>query len=172
MDELEKTAPDQGEPQPTAAQPSAAETAKATTATAGDTPDAKVDQASIDSLLNQAQAALAGLDEPLAPLPSGVTPFEFKNLASTSAANEAAPLDLLRDVHLDLRIELGRTQMQLEDVLRLKQGAVVTLDKLAGDPVDIYANGRLIARGEVLVLNDNFCVRVAELISDDNERAA
>jgi flagellar motor switch protein FliN/FliY len=62
--------------------------------------------------------------------------------------------------------------MHLEDVLRLNEGAVVTLDKLAGDPVDIYANGRLIARGEVLVLNDNFCVRVAELISDDTDRAA
>ena len=70
-------------------------------------------------------------------------------------------------MQLDLKIELGRTQMHLEDVLRLKQGAVVTLDKLAGDPVDIYANGRLIARGEVLVLNDNFCVRVAELIAGD-----
>jgi flagellar motor switch protein FliN/FliY len=70
----------------------------------------------------------------------------------------------MRDVELDLTIELGRTHMQLEDVLKLKQGAVVPLDKLAGDPADIYVNGRLIARGEVLVLNDNFCVRVAELI--------
>jgi flagellar motor switch protein FliN/FliY len=61
--------------------------------------------------------------------------------------------------------------MHLEDVLRLKQGAVVTLDKLAGDPVDIYANGRLIARGEVLVLNDNFCVRVAELVTGENGEA-
>ena len=70
----------------------------------------------------------------------------------------------MRDVELDLTIELGRTHMHLEDVLKLKQGAVVPLDKLAGDPADIYVNGRLIARGEVLVLNDNFCVRVAELI--------
>lgn len=128
---------------------------------------AKVDQASIDSLLNEAQSALSSLDEPTAPLPPGVTPFEFKNLFGTQPANEQASLDLLRDVQLDLKIELGRTQMHLEDVLRLKQGAVVTLDKLAGDPVDIYANGRLIARGEVLVLNDNFCVRVAELIAGD-----
>ena len=81
--------------------------------------------------------------------------------------NEQASLDLLNDVQLDLKIELGRTQMHLEDVLRMKNGSVVTLDKLAGDPVDIYANGRLIARGEVLVLNDNFCVRVAELISGE-----
>ena len=58
--------------------------------------------------------------------------------------------------------------MYLEDVLKLRKGSVVPLDKLAGDPVDIYVNGRLIARGEVLVLNDNFCVRVAELIVGAN----
>jgi flagellar motor switch protein FliN/FliY len=127
-----------------------------------------VDQNSIDAILSEAQAALSSLDEPAAPLPPGVTPFEFQNLASSPPANEMASVDLLRDVQLDLKIELGRTHMHLEDVLRLKQGAVVTLDKLAGDPVDIYANGRLIARGEVLVLNDNFCVRVAELISEDS----
>jgi len=55
----------------------------------------------------------------------------------------------------------------LDEILKLRRGSVVTLDKLAGDPVDIYVNGRLIARGEVLVLNDNFCVRVAELLGSD-----
>jgi flagellar motor switch protein FliN/FliY len=130
----------------------------------------QVDQSKIDSLLDEAQQALSALDEPT-PLPPGVQPFEFLDLAGSTPANESASLDLLRDVQLDLKIELGRTHMQLEDVLRLKQGAVVTLDKLAGDPVDIYANGRLIARGEVLVLNDNFCVRVAELITADTGAA-
>jgi flagellar motor switch protein FliN len=134
--------------------------------------EADADRVSVDSLLDQAQAALAGIDEPAAPLPPGVTPFEFQNLAGPTPANEQASLDLLRDVQLDLKIELGRTQMHLDEVLRLNEGAVVTLDKLAGDPVDIYANGRLIARGEVLVLNDNFCVRVAELITDETESAA
>lgn len=57
--------------------------------------------------------------------------------------------------------------MLLEDVLKLRRGSVVTLDKLAGDPVDLYANGRLVARGEILVLNDNFCIRVAELVGTD-----
>lgn len=126
-----------------------------------------IDQANIDALLAQAQTALNSIDEQPAPLPPGIKPFEFKSLGAGQAANESASLDLLRDVQLDLRIELGRTHMHLEDVLRLKQGAVVTLDKLAGDPVDIYANGRLIARGEVLVLNDNFCVRVAELVAEN-----
>ena len=132
---------------------------------------AAIDQSSIDSLLNEAQAAISALNEPGAPLPPGVKQFEFKDLGGTTAANEPVSLDLLRDVQLDLKIELGRTQMHLEDVLRLKQGAVVALDKLAGDPVDVYANGRLIARGEVLVLNDNFCVRVAELIAGEEPLA-
>ncbi len=57
--------------------------------------------------------------------------------------------------------------MLLEDVLKLRKGSVVTLDKLAGDPVDLFVNGRLVARGEVLVLNDNFCVRIAELVGSD-----
>src|SRR5262245_55276972 len=128
---------------------------------------ASSDRASVDALLDQAQAALKSLDEAPAQLPPGVKPFELKDLFGAAPANESASLDLLRDVQLDLKIELGRTQMHLEDVLRMKNGSVVTLDKLAGDPVDIYANGRLIARGEVLVLNDNFCVRVAELISGE-----
>lgn len=130
-------------------------------------PAADGDRGAIESLLEQAQSHLASLDESTAQLPPGVKPFELKDLFGVAPANEQASLDLLRDVQLDLKIELGRTQMHLEDVLRMKQGAVVTLDKLAGDPVDIYANGRLIARGEVLVLNDNFCVRVAELISGE-----
>jgi flagellar motor switch protein FliN/FliY len=155
------------EPSPDAVPPAATSATDASPAR-----DATVNPASVDSLLDQAQAALARIDEPAAPLPPGVKPFEYANLAGAKPVNERASLDLLRDVQLDLTIELGRTRMHLEDVLRLNEGAVVTLDKLAGDPVDIYANGRLIARGEVLVLNDNFCVRVAELISEEAEGAA
>lgn len=121
----------------------------------------------IQFLLEQAEAAIASINQPN-PTPASLTPFTLTDLASAPASQEKATLDLLRDVELDLKIELGRTNMYLEDVLKLKRGSVVTLDKLAGDPVDIYANGRLIARGEVLVLNDNFCVRVAELVSGDD----
>jgi flagellar motor switch protein FliN len=125
----------------------------------------------MEQLLDGAERALASLDDPTAALPAGVKPFELRNLTGKSASADAATLDLLRDVQLDLKIELGRTHMQLEEVLQLKKGAVVTLDKLAGDPVDIFVNGRLIARGEVLVLNDNFCVRVAELVAGEAVRA-
>ena len=107
---------------------------------------------------------LIAIDETTPELPPGTKPFELKSLVGTPASADSATLELMQDVPLYRKIELGRTHMQLEDVLQLKKGAVVTLDKLAGDPVDIYVNGRLIARGEVLVLDDNFCVRVTELI--------
>jgi len=91
-------------------------------------------------------------------------PFDLGNLTPASEETPRQPIDLVGEVEMDLRIELGRTMMRLEEVLHLRGGSVVALDKLAGDPVDVFANGRLIARGEVLVLNDNFCVRVTELV--------
>ena len=123
----------------------------------------------IEYLLNQAEEALESIDSAGGDdLPQGIHAFRFEELHGAPASTESATLDLIRDVELDLKIELGRTQMYLEDVLKLRRGSVVPLDKLAGDPVDIYVNGRLIARGEVLVMNDNFCVRVAELIAGGN----
>jgi flagellar motor switch protein FliN/FliY len=122
----------------------------------------------VQFLLNQAQQAIASVEQPVEPALAGLAPFELKDLAGAPASGEKATLELLSDVDLDLRIELGRTQMYLEDVLKLKRGSVVTLNKLAGDPVDVFVNGRMVARGEVLVLNDNFCVRVTELVSGDD----
>ena len=134
--------------------------------------DSAVTQNDIELLMNKAEQALASIDEgagqPTGTLPAGIKSFEFKQFGGTPANTDSATLELMRDVQLDMTIELGRTHMQLEDVLKLRQGAVVPLDKLAGEPADIYVNGRLVARGEVLVLNDNFCVRVAELIMSDS----
>lgn len=82
---------------------------------------------------------------------------------------QASGIDLLRDVNLEVKIELGRSRLLVEDVLKLVEGSVVELDKLAGDPVDVFVNDRLVARGEVLVLNENFCVRVNEIIQSSRE---
>jgi flagellar motor switch protein FliN/FliY len=89
-----------------------------------------------------------------------------------SATIDPKRITMLHDVNLNVKIELGRTRMLIEDVLRLGEGSVVELDKLAGDPVDVYANDRLIARGEVLVLNDSFCVRISEVVSADPHRVS
>lgn len=91
--------------------------------------------------------------------------FALPGFSDTPLGDKPANIDLLADVNLNVKIELGRTRMFVEDVLRLAEGSVVELDKLAGDPVDIYVNDRHVARGEVLVLNDNFCIRVNEIIS-------
>ena len=125
-----------------------------------------ISQGDVEYLLDQAQEAIQSISRSDGePASHGAEQFKLEQFRGAPASTEAATIDLIRDVDLDLKIELGRTHMYLEDVLKLGKGSVVPLDKLAGDPVDIYVNGRLIARGEVLVLNDNFCVRVAELIT-------
>lgn len=83
---------------------------------------------------------------------------------TTLSEEEEASLSILKDVTLQVKIELGRTKMYVEDILKLNEDSVIELDKAAGDPVDIYVNERLVARGEVLVLNENFCVRISEII--------
>ena len=73
-------------------------------------------------------------------------------------------LDRLNDVQLDVRVELGRSRMLVDDVLRLGSGSVVELDRPSGDPVDIFVNNGLVARGEVVVLDEKFCVRITEIL--------
>jgi len=88
----------------------------------------------------------------------------------TSAAASPAPTaEALNDVDVNLTIELGQTRMTVRDILNLGQGSVVELDKLAGEPVDVFVNDQLVARGQVLVLNDNFCVRVDEIVTAAKE---
>ena len=98
-------------------------------------------------------------------LPTEVIEFQFPEFGGTVPSTEHATLDQISEVDLDVKVELGRTYMFIEDVLRLRRGSVVPLDKMAGETVDIYINGRLLAKGEVLVMNENFCVRIAELLA-------
>ncbi len=118
---------------------------------------------SANQALDQAEQALDSLGSD-----DSAERFRLEDLVGEERPPEKCSIELLRDVDLDLKIELGRTHMVLEEVLKLRQGSVVTLDKLAGDPVDLFVNGRLVAKGEILVLNDNFCVRIAELMGSDH----
>jgi len=79
-------------------------------------------------------------------------------------------IDLLMDVSLRVTVELGRTRMQLAQILELQHGSVVELDRLAGDPVDIFVNDCMVARGEVVVVDDKFGVRITEMVSSKNNR--
>lgn len=120
--------------------------------------------------LAAAEKAVSSLgEESGATVPGGPsaapTPYELKDLHSEAHQAMPAGISLLSDVNLNVKIELGRTRMLVEDVLKLGEGTVVELDKLAGDPVDVFVNDRPVARGEVLVLNDNFCVRINEILA-------
>ncbi len=82
---------------------------------------------------------------------------------------QAAPrsIDLLLDVELPLSVELGHAQMPIKSILELGVGSVIRLDKAAGDPVDVLVNGKLVARGEVVVVDENFGVRILGLVDPD-----
>ncbi len=80
-------------------------------------------------------------------------------------------MDLLLDVPLDLSVELGRARMSIQDLLNLSPGSVIELDKIAGEPLDFMVNGRLVARGEAVVVNDKFGVRITDIVSP-SERIA
>ncbi len=110
---------------------------------------------------------------PSAPPPPPV-PFEVQQWPPVSDSRPGpaapAPLDLLYDVPLTVRAELGRTRRKVEDIIRFGPGTVVDLDRMVGDMVDIFANGQWVARGEVVVVEDNFGVRITE-IGSAQERA-
>ncbi|WP_300668938.1 flagellar motor switch protein FliN [Desulfoluna sp.] len=78
---------------------------------------------------------------------------------------EAQDLDFILDIPLELSVELGRRKMLVNDLLQLGQGSIVELDKLAGEPLEIYINRKLVARGEVVVVNEKFGVRLTDIIT-------
>ncbi|MDR0869919.1 MAG: flagellar motor switch protein FliN, partial [Planctomycetaceae bacterium] len=119
----------------------------------------------VDYLLKHADETLRSVAAMPLDLPAEIIEFQYPEFGGTVPGTEHATLDQISEVELDVKIELGRTNMYLEDILKLRKGSVVPLDKLAGESVDIFINGRLLARGEVLVMNENFCVRVAELLA-------
>jgi flagellar motor switch protein FliN/FliY len=81
------------------------------------------------------------------------------------AGHDVSGIELLFDVSLQISVELGRTRMTIGEVLALRSNSVIELDKLAGEPADIYVNGTCIARGEVVVVDEKFGVRVLEVVS-------
>lgn len=74
-------------------------------------------------------------------------------------------LDFVLDIPLQLSVELGRTKLLVKDVLQLNQGAVIELTKLAGEPLDVYVNSKLVARGEAVVVNEKFGIRLVDIVS-------
>ncbi len=176
-----RSQPTGGAPKPTAAEAMAAESLRAAQeAVAGlrtetgpkSAADAEAAVHAAEAAIAQAQAASAAPLQGSARPGADASPLDLPTFSSAPASVPREGIDLLADVNLNVKIELGRTRMLVEDVLRLGEGSVVELDKLAGDPVDVYVNDRPVARGEVLVLNDNFCIRISEILINSGNDAA
>jgi flagellar motor switch protein FliN/FliY len=130
--------------------------------------------AEIDALVASAQAAKAAgqplsslKEESAAPLSASnarapqLTDFEHTMLGSTEV-----PISMLLDLTLPVSIELGRTSMTVQEILRLGRGSVIQLDRLAGEPIDIYVGDRRFAEGEVVVLGEHFGVRITRVLAN------
>ncbi|MFH1688294.1 MAG: flagellar motor switch protein FliN [bacterium] len=98
---------------------------------------------------------------------ASVSSAEFQQLSEAAGDAKIRNIDLLMDVNLPVSIELGRTQMSISDILSLGPGSVVELNKLAGEPVDLMVNYKIVARGEVVVIDENFGVRITQLLTTE-----
>jgi flagellar motor switch protein FliN/FliY len=92
-------------------------------------------------------------------------PAQFSNVQDTGKPTEQKGLDFILDIPLQISVELGRTHMLINDLLQLGQGSVVELSKLAGEPMEVLVNQKLLARGEVVVVNEKFGIRLTDIIS-------
>lgn len=95
---------------------------------------------------------------------ASVQPLRFNQLRPSDEHVAKSDIDRLLDVTLTVSVELGRKQMQIKEILELGPGKIIELEKLAGEPVDLLVNGKLLARGEVVVVDENFGVRITELV--------
>jgi flagellar motor switch protein FliN/FliY len=130
--------------------------------------------AEIDALVASAQAAKAAgqplsslAGEPAIDAPAARTP-QFTEFEQTMLSSTEVPIGMLLDLTLPISIELGRTTMTVQELLRLGRGSVIQLDRLAGEPIDIYVGDRRFAEGEVVVLGEHFGVRITRIVTTGN----
>ncbi len=97
--------------------------------------------------------------------PVMVQPAQFGPINNGKTSKETGNIGLILDVPLQVTVELGGTRMKIKDILDLGIGSIIELDKLAGDPVDVYVNGKMIAKGEVVVIDENFGIKITDIIS-------
>ena len=92
-------------------------------------------------------------------------PADFPTLEPTAPSGTPNPVDFILDIPLQLSVRIGSTRMLIRDLLQLGQGSVIELDKLAGEPMEVLVNGKLVARGEAVVVNEKLGVRLTDVIS-------
>ena len=106
---------------------------------------------------------------PAAASAPGIAMHEFQPLGDgMGAAGPARPISLLNDVNMQVTAELGRRRLKVRDIVSLQPGSVIELDRAAGSPVDVLVNGALVWHGEVVVVDEEFGIRVSEIVVDEN----
>ena len=154
-------------PQPAAAAPAAAAAAPATAADLG---------AMMAAMMSAMTTAMANNAPPPPPAPAPApqpklintkpAPLHDLDPADVLGKEQAQNLDLIMEVPLQVTVEIGRTQRKVQDILEFSKGSLVVLDKLAGDQVDLFVNGKCVAKGDVVVIDDNFGVRITEIVQE------
>lgn len=143
--------------------------AEETAATPEETPEETI----VDAVEPEVQVEEPTYDVGAAPSSDTVTvqPVKFASFEDLNQTQGEANknLDILMDIKLQLTVELGRTELPIKKVLELTRGSIIELEKVAGEPVELYANGKLVAHGEVVVIEDNFGLRITS-ITDPEER--
>jgi flagellar motor switch protein FliN/FliY len=103
--------------------------------------------------------------EPQSQEQAEVQSVKFPQFDATEAEESSGTMSMLMDVPMEVSVQLGRTKLQVKEILNLGQGSIIELERLAGEPVDLLVNGRLVARGEVVVIDESFGVRVTSIVS-------
>ena len=116
---------------------------------------------------DSAPAPAKGASSGAAPVGATVELPQFDSNDSAEPSQDIA--SLLSNVKLNVKVRLGKTEMHIEDLLRLQPGRVVQLDTMSGEPVDVLVNNRVVAKGEVIILNEAFCVRISEIYNTINK---
>lgn len=117
------------------------------------------------------QQPMAGMQQPMYAMPPqdlNIQPAQFQSFMPVQNLDGIAPenIDLIMDVPLEVTVELGRTSKSIKDILDFSPGTIIELDKLAGEPVDVLVNGKFVAKGEVVVIEESFGIRVTEIIKE------
>lgn len=94
-----------------------------------------------------------------------VQPAQFQSFDINELAQQKENITIIRDVPLEVTVELGRTKKAIKEILEFNPGTIIELDKIAGEPIDILVNGKFVAKGEVVVIDENFGVRVTDIIN-------
>ena len=117
------------------------------------------------------QQPMMGMQQPMYAMPPqdiNIQPAQFQNFMPMQDLSGIAPenIDLIMDVPLEVTVELGRTSKSIKEILDFSPGTIIELDKLAGEPVDVLVNGKFVAKGEVVVIEESFGIRVTEIIKE------